>query len=175
MEPRTRSPSPPAFSSKFESVVAPPRRRPPTALRLVAGPLPPRSKPKHTLPSIPRPAFYAKINDSNGPTPRRRATTEVNGVLSFPQQVPTVRGKCRGLPPSFDSKDTYVVSKDGSDSEPSSPVSDGGSSDSSSSSPPGPQRIRAPWNHSSAIRVPFDVSAVIPAPRPAAVGNLGAQ
>jgi len=35
-----------------------PRRPPPSALRLHPGPTPPRSWLKHTLPSLPRPAFY---------------------------------------------------------------------------------------------------------------------
>ncbi|KDR81379.1 hypothetical protein GALMADRAFT_60000 [Galerina marginata CBS 339.88] len=34
-----------------------PRRSPPSSLRLTQGPMPPRSAPKHTLPSLPRPAF----------------------------------------------------------------------------------------------------------------------
>ncbi|ESK87539.1 hypothetical protein Moror_2029 [Moniliophthora roreri MCA 2997] len=35
-----------------------PRRAPPSALRLVPGPTPPRNAPKHTMPSVPRPTFY---------------------------------------------------------------------------------------------------------------------
>ncbi|KIJ24771.1 hypothetical protein M422DRAFT_29237 [Sphaerobolus stellatus SS14] len=34
-----------------------PRRPAPTALRLYTGPTPPRSQPKHRLPSLPRPTF----------------------------------------------------------------------------------------------------------------------
>lgn len=37
-----------------------PRRPPPSALRLFQGPLPPRSEPKHRLPSVPSPTFYPK-------------------------------------------------------------------------------------------------------------------
>ncbi|KAF8919553.1 hypothetical protein CPB85DRAFT_1277089 [Mucidula mucida] len=47
-----------------------PRRSPPSALRLVPGPAPPRNVPKHTLPSVPRPTFYWPCNLGKGPTPR---------------------------------------------------------------------------------------------------------
>ncbi|KAF8078168.1 hypothetical protein FPV67DRAFT_38451 [Lyophyllum atratum] len=45
------------------------RRAPPTSLRLVQGPTPPRNAPKHTLPSVPRPAFH--------PTPAAKQTAPI--------------------------------------------------------------------------------------------------
>ncbi|KAI0075484.1 hypothetical protein K474DRAFT_1582781, partial [Panus rudis PR-1116 ss-1] len=56
------------------------RRRPPSPLRLVEGPLPPRNKPKHTLPSLPRPAFNPKVHivTAPGPKPRRRVNSQAD-------------------------------------------------------------------------------------------------
>lgn len=45
------------------------RRGPPSSLRLFQGPLPPRSHPKHTLPSFPRPVFRPEASVS---VPRTR-------------------------------------------------------------------------------------------------------
>ncbi|EPT05415.1 hypothetical protein FOMPIDRAFT_1021255 [Fomitopsis schrenkii] len=50
-----------------------PRRSAPTPLRLVQGPLPKRGEPKHTLPSLPRPAFHPPSRVSQGPVPRERS------------------------------------------------------------------------------------------------------
>ncbi|EKM55753.1 uncharacterized protein PHACADRAFT_96073 [Phanerochaete carnosa HHB-10118-sp] len=50
-----------------------PRRSPPTPLRLHQGPLPLRGKPKHTMPSLPRPAFHRPIPIAQGPASRPRA------------------------------------------------------------------------------------------------------
>ncbi|KAK0228214.1 hypothetical protein IW262DRAFT_1490274 [Armillaria fumosa] len=49
-----------------------PRRPPPTALRLVPGPAPPRNAPKHTLPAVPRPTFYPPHSVGRGPSPPAR-------------------------------------------------------------------------------------------------------
>ncbi|KAK7043758.1 hypothetical protein VNI00_008370 [Paramarasmius palmivorus] len=51
-----------------------PRRPPPSALRLVPGPTPPRNAPKHTMPSVPRPTFCPSSIVAKGPAspPRRR-------------------------------------------------------------------------------------------------------
>lgn len=46
-----------------------PRRPPPSALRLFQGPLPPRSEPKHRLPSVPSPTFYPKGALPRQPSP----------------------------------------------------------------------------------------------------------
>ncbi|KAI5983760.1 hypothetical protein EDD15DRAFT_2178468 [Pisolithus albus] len=49
-----------------------PRRPPPSALRLFQGPLPPRSEPKHRLPSVPSPTFYPKGALPRQPSPPPR-------------------------------------------------------------------------------------------------------
>ncbi|KAF8126517.1 hypothetical protein EV363DRAFT_1174160 [Boletus edulis] len=43
------------------------RRGPPSSLRLFQGPLPLRSHPKHTLPSVPRPVFQPEAFLARGP------------------------------------------------------------------------------------------------------------
>ncbi|KAI6151043.1 hypothetical protein BKA82DRAFT_1000921 [Pisolithus tinctorius] len=50
-----------------------PRRPPPSALRLFHGPLPPRSEPKHRLPSVPSPTFYPQGALPHQPSPPPRA------------------------------------------------------------------------------------------------------
>ncbi|KAJ3881482.1 hypothetical protein F5051DRAFT_106447 [Lentinula edodes] len=52
----------------------PGRRAPPSPLRLVQGPTPPRSAPKHTMPSVPRPTFCPPMIVSRGATGRPRAS-----------------------------------------------------------------------------------------------------
>ncbi|KAJ7445798.1 hypothetical protein B0H11DRAFT_402990 [Mycena galericulata] len=52
-----------------------PRRAPPTSLRLVQGPVPPRSLPRHTLPSVPRPTFSQPAMVARGPTPRQQPSS----------------------------------------------------------------------------------------------------
>ncbi|KAI0057131.1 hypothetical protein BV25DRAFT_1785881, partial [Artomyces pyxidatus] len=49
-----------------------PRRPPPTSLRLIDGPLPPRGRSKFTLPSLPRPIFNPPSTAPRGPVPRAR-------------------------------------------------------------------------------------------------------
>ncbi|KAF8526832.1 hypothetical protein BU17DRAFT_82252 [Hysterangium stoloniferum] len=72
-----------------------PRRPPPTALRLHPGPTPPRSHPKHTLPSVPRPAFYAP---KAAPIPDRVHVAskampwEVELGISSKKEEPRMRG-----------------------------------------------------------------------------------
>ncbi|KAJ7771802.1 hypothetical protein B0H16DRAFT_1514779 [Mycena metata] len=81
------------------------RRSPPTSLRLVQGPVPPRSVPRHTLPSVPRPTFAQPATVVRGPTPRQQALHNEDPVLaakfdSLPAilipPTPTSRGSLRG-------------------------------------------------------------------------------
>lgn len=154
-----RSSTPIAFSSKFDSVVTPARRPPPTSLRLVDGPLPARSRPKHTLPSLPRPTFHPKVTPMPGPKPRRRVpSTEdiflfINGLNTpttihnlVPLSIPT--GSSRG----------------GEDSGASSPVSER-SDESSPPSPSGNEHAR----RSSVGYFPFEGSTILAVPQPVAV------
>ncbi|KIY64905.1 hypothetical protein CYLTODRAFT_81973 [Cylindrobasidium torrendii FP15055 ss-10] len=66
-----------------------PRRLPPSPLNLVAGPAPPRSFPKHTLPSVPRPVFYP-AQASAGPAPRgttRTAPVAFGGGIQIKKHI----------------------------------------------------------------------------------------
>ncbi|KAJ7184174.1 hypothetical protein C8R46DRAFT_452260 [Mycena filopes] len=100
-----------------------PRRSPPTSLRLVQGPVPPRSYevhsrllltslltascrvPRHTLPSVPRPTFSQPATIVRGPAPRQQALHKEDPVLAakfaeIPMILipvtPTSRGSLRG-------------------------------------------------------------------------------
>ncbi|KAI0320511.1 hypothetical protein OF83DRAFT_1031610, partial [Amylostereum chailletii] len=76
-----------------------PRRPPPTALRLVEGPLPPRGKPKFTLPSVPRPVFSPPSMAPRGPVERSRPRTpDVTGMAGTP--TPTTPPSTAGTTPS---------------------------------------------------------------------------
>ncbi|KAI0822622.1 hypothetical protein BC628DRAFT_1421577 [Trametes gibbosa] len=143
-----------------------PRRSPPTPLRLHNGPLPARGQPKHTLPSLPRPAFHgpALAYAAAGPVPRARMTHTALPALVIPDA-----GAGVGVPASVAGLFTALET---GGSGPSSPTS-AGSSVAASSAGVGRKRsrefVRGPWDHSGAIHVPFDVGAVLPPPRPVAV------
>ncbi|KAL1947550.1 hypothetical protein VTO73DRAFT_13274 [Trametes versicolor] len=139
------------------------RRSPPTPLRLHNGPLPSRGQPRHTLPSLPCPAFCGPVPTSSttapGPVPRARMVHTELPQLHIPDlSLP-------GLPAVFSAAlDTGSM--------PGSPTS-AGSSVSSLSGGGARKRsrefVRGPWDHSGAIRVPFDVSTVLAPLRPAAI------
>ncbi|KAH9901108.1 hypothetical protein C8Q73DRAFT_786507 [Cubamyces lactineus] len=148
-----------------------PRRSPPTPLRLHNGPLPPRGKPKHTLPSLPRPAFHgpAVLATPNGPVPRARMThTELPALIipdaataALPATIPglfTTSALETGLPSSPTSAESSA-----------SGSSAGGRSSLEGGRKKSRERLRGPWDHSGAIQVPFDVGAVLPPPRPVAI------
>lgn len=139
-----------------------PRRSPPTPLRLVDGPIPPRNRPKHTLPSRPHPVFHP-VPYAVHPRVRARST---DGMCAY---APASR---RG---SVDELITIADAGRMYESRSSSPVSASSSSDAGSRAPsPLPQVegfvvMRGPWDHSSSIKVPFDVKAVLTPPQPAVV------
>lgn len=138
-----------------------PRRSPPTPLRLHVGPLPPRGMPKHTMPSLPRPAFYGAaptVNPTPGPIPRPRMTHTELPLLVIPEPV---------APPAALSAPTPAAPERQLWSGPSSPTS----AESTRSTPRKKSRefARGPWDHSGAIHVPFDIGAVLPPPMPAAL------
>ncbi|KAI0781219.1 hypothetical protein BD413DRAFT_24173, partial [Trametes elegans] len=158
------------------------RRSPPSPLRLHVGPLPPRGKPKHTLPSMPRPAFYAPPSTTapaarRGPVPRARMShTELPALFVLPDAAGHGFGfGGAGLPGLFGAPVDSVYgggSGSSSSSGASSPTS--AASSLSSARPESARKksrefVRGPWDHSGAIRVPFDVDAVLPPPRPTAV------
>ncbi|CDO69001.1 hypothetical protein BN946_scf184834.g8 [Trametes cinnabarina] len=143
-----------------------PRRSPPTPLRLHTGPLPPRGMPKHTLPSIPRPAFHGPtpltMDDASKPVPRARMAHTDLPTLLIPDALMT------GLPGIYGSALEAGTGSAG----PSSPTSSA-SSRRAASLESGRKRsrewVRGPWDHSGAIHVPFDVGTVLPPPRPVAI------
>ena len=145
-----------------------PRRPPPTPLRLHQGPMPSRGKPKHTMPSLPRPVFHLPIPVVTGFAPRPRARSvakhdepALNLQTMTPDQLPNL---------AFPSRLSLDSRRSSTDSGASSPVSV--SSRESDSSPPSPASehfVRGPWDHSASIRVSIDISAVLPPPRPAAL------
>ncbi|KAG2149298.1 hypothetical protein DEU56DRAFT_881348 [Suillus clintonianus] len=119
-----------------------PRRPPPSALRLVQGPLPPRATPKHILPSFPCPAFQPEAALPHGPMPQSRTRRADPARLTFPD-----------LPP-LDVEFANTHSRSGSSTPTSSPTSG--------------QRMRGPWNHSSCISVQLDINSLIALPEPVA-------
>ncbi len=157
----TRSNTPSAFSSKFDAVVTPVRRPPPSSLRLVGGPLPARSRPKHTLPSLPRPTFHPKVTPMPGPKPRRRvhSTEDIFLFIHGLNTPTTIHGPTILVGPS---------SRDGEDSGASSPVSET-SDNSTPPSPSGSDHAR----RNSLSQFPFENSTVLAIPKPAAINVVG--
>ncbi|KAH9951496.1 hypothetical protein B0H21DRAFT_285987 [Amylocystis lapponica] len=149
-----------------------PRRAPPTPLRLVTGPLPARGKPRHTLPSIPRPAFNPAAHVvQTGPVPRSRA--------SAPEPVDSYMTPAQLLP-------FMIPMSRGYSSGSSSPTSAGsGSSDGDRSRSPSPaermlrkERTHSRSSstessrssvHSRSASMSFDISTILAPPRPAAI------
>ncbi|PIL23743.1 hypothetical protein GSI_13493 [Ganoderma sinense ZZ0214-1] len=139
-----------------------PRRSPPTPLRLHVGPLPPRSVPKHTMPSLPRPAFHGAaptINTTTGAIPRPRMTHIELPSLVIPE------------PAAPSTALTAASLETQAWSGPSSPTS--AESTRSTTRKKSREFTRGPWDHSGAIHVPFDVGAVLPPPMPAAINAAG--
>jgi hypothetical protein len=157
-----------------------PRRPPPTSLRLIDGPLPSRSVPRHTMPSVPAPVFQPAVG---GPLPREREKPHTSSnydapVLAVITTVPTALSL-----PSSSSAGISPVS--GADSEhhdlrhsrSSSSLSSANSSASPSPSframSPAPAKdgrsLRGPWDHSSSISFHVNVDTLLAAPAPAAV------
>ncbi|KAG9318147.1 hypothetical protein JVU11DRAFT_220 [Chiua virens] len=60
------------------------RRGPPSTLHLFQGPLPPRSHPKHTLPSLPHPVFRPEGSLSRDPCSLPRARQAVPDHIISP-------------------------------------------------------------------------------------------
>ncbi|KAF9234776.1 hypothetical protein BU15DRAFT_52118 [Melanogaster broomeanus] len=122
-------------------------RGPPSALRLFQGPLPPRHQPKHTLPSVPCPAFHPEAFLLRGPALPHRSRQSSPSQLSFPD-----------LPPlDLELAAIGRLSSSGNSSPTSSPSSVG-------------KRLRGPWDNSSSIGLRVDVDSILAMPKPAAIG-----
>ncbi|KAF8983280.1 hypothetical protein BDQ17DRAFT_1378194, partial [Cyathus striatus] len=104
-----------------------PRRPPPTSLRLVHGPVPSRSTPKHTLPSVPRPAFHPQtVLERVSPVDRAKSELQHRPELSVSilyAKISTVEGSplSQMSPPSQSPKGKA-------------------------------KKLRGPWDHSGSIR-----------------------
>ncbi|KAI0085429.1 hypothetical protein BDY19DRAFT_446811 [Irpex rosettiformis] len=167
-----------------------PRRNPPTPLRLHQGPLPSRTQPKHTLPSVPRPTFVPLAPAGPGPLPRTRIQEAVPVVhydalrlsynqlpiLAKPSRLTSGSSQSHSRQSSWDSdgatSPTGSVYTNGSVSRRSSV--DSLASDSNWQEEEKnhmPVRQRGPWDHSASIQVHVDVESVLPLPRPVAVNT----
>lgn len=125
------------------------RRGPPTSLRLFQGPLPPRSQPKHTLPSVPRPVFQLEGSLPWGPSPAPRTRQANTDYLIFPD-----------LPP-LSSPELAAICR---------PSSNGNSTPSSSPTWSPTKRVRGPWDDSSCFNFVVDVDSILAPPKPVAAG-----
>lgn len=121
------------------------RRGPPTSLHLFQGPLPPRSQPKHTLPSVPRPVFQPEAFLSRGPAPAPRGRQANPEHLIFPD-LPLL------------SLELAAICRPGSSTPTSSPTW----------SPT--KRVRGPWDDSSCFDFVVDVDSILAPPKPVATG-----
>ncbi|KAJ7470376.1 hypothetical protein FB451DRAFT_335911 [Mycena latifolia] len=123
------------------------RRSPPTSLRLVQGPVPPRSVPKHTLPSVPRPTFAQPATVVRGPTPRQQVTQREDPLLAakFADLPAILIPSTSPLPGSLLSATTPIVS----------PRSRGS--------------MRGPWDHSGSITTPIDMESLLTPLKPVAL------
>ncbi|KAJ7090192.1 hypothetical protein B0H15DRAFT_948714 [Mycena belliarum] len=113
-----------------------PRRSPPTSLRLVQGPVPPRSVSKHTLPSVPRPTFAQPATMVRGPAPRQAMQRADPLLAAKYADLPAIV-----IPPT--------VSLPGSLLSATSP------------SPRARKSIRGPWDHSGSIATPINMESLL--------------
>ena len=121
-----------------------PRRPPPSSLILLpfTQPLPPRRKPKHTLPSIPKPTFYhPAVVSRRGPTPRQVAPRHSEDNLS------SLLAQAQSMQMPHAVKDHEDLMKKG-------------------------KSVRGPWDHSGSIRLRFDVESVLSPLKPVAISPL---
>ena len=124
-----------------------PRRPPPTALRLISGPTPARSAPKHVLPSVPQPIFHPISEPSIIPLhgPPKQAVGHHEGISQpqLPQlDIPLVMS---GYESGNSSPDSAVSSK--------------------------AKMVQGPWDHSGIITLDFDVTRVLTPLKSVAIGN----
>ncbi|EPQ58243.1 hypothetical protein GLOTRDRAFT_110096 [Gloeophyllum trabeum ATCC 11539] len=140
-----------------------PRRPPPSALRLVPGPTPPRGQPKHVLPSLPNPTFQPP-SMLRGPSPRPR--TKADTMSSHTRNPEPAMGAVSHLGHRSHASLPALIIPGMAGMEPSpTPVTRSPSPTSSS----GSKFVPGPWDHSRSIVVPLNVDTLLAAPKPAAV------
>lgn len=145
-----------------------PRRPAPSPLRLHQGPLPARGQPKHTLPSLPRPAFHPPVQAAPGPAPRSRAQSLAEH--DEPPMHSTARERLPGV--AAQPRSSFGSTRTSTDSGASSPVSAAASREGDAPPAAGTASapvVRGPWDHSASIKVVLDISDVLPPPAPAAL------
>ncbi|KAI5124063.1 hypothetical protein M0805_003890 [Coniferiporia weirii] len=143
-----------------------PRRPPPTSLRLVQGPLPPRGIARHTLPSVPRPAL-APLNVSRETVLSTDSTSHAHAnYTAQPRRRSVERGLgTSGLGPGVSVGVSVGYAPGAGYSSPSS-ASTPSPSPQAISSPP---LMRGPWDYSRAVSLTIDVGSVLALPKPAAI------
>lgn len=137
-----------------------PRRPPPTALRLIEGPTPPRGYVRHKLPSLPRPTWYPP---SFVPKASPSRTAIAVTIRYEDSSLSSSANRCR-------TKVTFpeCLSSLGAIDIPGSPPSSASSWASSTSS--GASSRRGSWDFSHARSLPFDVESVLKPLKPVACG-----
>ncbi|KAH9925260.1 uncharacterized protein B0H18DRAFT_1009324 [Fomitopsis serialis] len=166
-----------------------PRRPAPTPLRLSQGPLPKRSEPKHTLPSLPRPVFHPPPRASQGPLPRERAQAyalKLEQADDSRARAPVAQ-PAYGLPtgavsPTSSSWSSTSKRRGHSRQSSTSSLSSNSSFSSRSSressrrsslDEENPNAVYGPWvKHGKGFALPFDPNTLIMPPRPAAINPL---
>ncbi|KAJ7093149.1 hypothetical protein C8R44DRAFT_646152 [Mycena epipterygia] len=118
-----------------------PRRSPPTSLRLVQGPVPPRSVPRHTLPSVPRPTFAQPATLVRGPAPRQQSAREDPLLAARFADLPAIL-----IPPSTSLPSLL-----------------------SAATPSSRGSMRGPWDHSGSISTPLDLESLLTPLKPVAL------
>jgi len=152
-----------------------PRRPAPSPLRLVDGPLPRRGKPKHTLPSIPRPAFHPPTRLTEGAAPRERARSftpepalpREHTTLSElpPLAIPLLSGSSSPTSSSYSGSTVGRRSRTSSESSRLSGERSRLSMDE--------VKVHGPWEkHARSFSLPIDINTVVVPPRPVAINPV---
>lgn len=164
------------------------RRAPPTALRLIPGPTPPRNHCRHTLPSVPRPTFHEPSFVARAPsqTRQRRSPPQIEEAIpmlsvvipAYPHAASTPTPISASASTSSSSSASFYTSSASasptsdhiSRSNSFSPSSRHSPFSSSYSSPSTSNITRGPWDHSGSIPLAFNVETVLKPLEPVAMG-----
>ena len=150
-----------------------PRRPPPTPLRLVSGPLPPRNRPRHTLPSLPHPAFHPRppVPHASHPRTRARRIEELHSPNPFTGVKKGCERPVEAAGGHSRKGSREAIKSNGGNTKGSNPPVVTTSHPHHRPSRARKVTMRGPWDHAASIKVPFNVEAVLAPPR-AAVVNI---